>query len=63
MKRDNTLDEIIRWARAKNPVDTTGAVIGEYEQRKRVRKEEDKRKEADAQREYMTTQLFLVTQK
>ena len=52
MKRDNTLDEIIRWARAKNPVDTTGAVIGEYEQRKRVREEEDKRKEADAQRIY-----------
>eukprot|EP00731_Ephydatia_muelleri_P005204 Em0002g1380a len=60
--RDRTLDEIIRWARAKNPVDTTGAVIGEYEQRRKAREEEEKRKEADARRIYDQSVILTETE-
>ena len=59
-KRDNTLDEIIRWARAKPTVDTTGAIIGEYEQRKHAREAEEKRKEAEAMRVYENSVISLV---
>eukprot|EP00731_Ephydatia_muelleri_P005289 Em0002g1465a len=60
--RDRTLDEIIRWARAKNPVDTTGAVIGEYEQRRKAREEEEKRKEAYARRIYDQSVILTETE-
>ena len=60
--RDRTLDEIIRWARAKIPVDTTGAVIGEYEQRRKAREEEEKRKEADARRIYDQSVILTETE-
>lgn len=62
MKRDSTLDEIIRWARAKIPVDTKDAVIGEYEQRKRAREEEEKRKEEEAKRIYDASVISTVTE-
>eukprot|EP00731_Ephydatia_muelleri_P005190 Em0002g1366a len=46
----------------QNPVDTTGAVIGEYEQRRKAREEEEKRKEADARRIYDQSVILTETE-
>ena len=62
VKRDSTLDEIIRWARAKIPVDTKDAIIGEYEQRKRAREEQEKRKEEEAKRIYEASVIWTFTE-
>ena len=51
-QRDATLLELLRWARASNPVDTTGATAAEYEQRRLAREAEEKRKEAEEKRAY-----------
>jgi hypothetical protein len=36
-QRGDTIDEILRWARTQKPMDTTDAVFGEYEWRKRLK--------------------------
>ena len=62
VKRDSTLDEIIRWSRDKIPVYTQDAVIKEYEQRKRAREEEEKRKEEEAKRIYDASVISTFTE-
>ena len=51
-KRDDTLKEVLRWAWGNNPIDTTGATVAEYEQRRLAREAEEKREEAEEKRAY-----------
>lgn len=42
-KSATALDEMLRWARSKPNLDTSDAVVGEYEQRRKAREAEERR--------------------